>query len=85
MKVKAQCLCKSQQALKGLQRVLSGTETWHTLAFGISSGFTCRVCVFVCSCCESGVEPGQQWETELFALMSNTIFKVFQAWIKQAC
>lgn len=48
MKVKAQCLCKSQQALKGLQRVLLGTETWHTLAFGISSGFTCRVCVRLC-------------------------------------
>lgn len=49
MKVKVQRLRKTQQPLKGLQRVLVGTETWHNLASGISPGFTCWLCLLVVS------------------------------------
>lgn len=36
MKVKAQCFCKSQQAFRGDSVFLVGTETRHSLPFGIS-------------------------------------------------
>lgn len=91
MKVKARCLFKSQQAFKGDSVFLVGTETRHSLPFGISCRLQTEsvfavpktallylllfIVRFTSSYTRTVTTPAPWWQTDLFALMPNAALK----------